>query len=119
MIVTKRPAHLKIFPDVWVLPGGIVEYGESMETALFREIEEEVGITFEYENDDPSTEKLRMISPLRLDYEGDFIDVDFKPFYLYESVTNSVLDDLLELSGYQDRTPSEAEFLGKLLTPVS
>jgi isopentenyldiphosphate isomerase len=26
LMITKRPEHLKIFPNVWVLPGGIVEY---------------------------------------------------------------------------------------------
>ena len=25
LMLTKRPEHLKIFPNVWVLPGGIVE----------------------------------------------------------------------------------------------
>ena len=48
LMVTKRPDHLKIFPNVWVLPGGLVEPHESLETALFREIEEEVGLTFEF-----------------------------------------------------------------------
>lgn len=32
-----------------------------------------------------------MISPLRFD-QPDEIPVKFEPFYLYESVTNSVLD---------------------------
>ncbi len=26
LMLTKRPQHLKIFPNVWVLPGGLVEY---------------------------------------------------------------------------------------------
>jgi len=53
-MITKRPEHLKIFPNVWVLPGGIVEYQESLETALFRELEEEVGLTFEHSIEEDS-----------------------------------------------------------------
>jgi len=48
LMITKRPEHQKIFPNVWVIPGGIVEYQESLETALFRELELEVGLTFEH-----------------------------------------------------------------------
>jgi len=32
------------FPKAWVMPGGGVEIGESLETSLMREIGEEVGI---------------------------------------------------------------------------
>jgi len=53
-MITKRPEHLKIFPNVWVLPGGIVEYQESLENALFRELEEEVGLTFEHSTEEDS-----------------------------------------------------------------
>ena len=48
LLITKRPEHLKIFPSVWVLPGGIVDFQESLEIGLFRELEEEVGITLEF-----------------------------------------------------------------------
>ena len=47
-MITKRPDHLKIFPNVWVLPGVMVEFQEELEIALFRELEEEVGLTFEF-----------------------------------------------------------------------
>lgn len=64
LLITKRPDHLKIFPNVWVLPGGMVEFQEKLEIAIFRELEEEVGLTFEFK--DSSTD-VRMISPLRFD----------------------------------------------------
>ena len=64
LLITKRPDHLKKFPIVWVLPGGMVDYREQLEIALFREVEEEVGLTFEFVE---PTNRVRMISPLRFD----------------------------------------------------
>jgi len=91
LLLTKRPDFLKIFPNVWVLPGGIVEYKETLEDAIFREIEEEVGMTLEYTDDyDPKCDTFQMCSPLRHDQEIP-IPVTFEPFYLYESVTKSIL----------------------------
>jgi 8-oxo-dGTP pyrophosphatase MutT (NUDIX family) len=103
LMITKRPQHLKIFPNVWVLPGGLVEFQESLELALFRELEEETGLTFEFRNDEEN-EGVRMISPLRFD-QPDELAVKFAPYYLYESVTHNVLDQVAHLSGYQDRPP--------------
>ncbi len=100
LLLTKRPDHLKIFPSVWVLPGGIVEYQEPLEIAIFREVEEEIGLTFEFT--DEAEQKVRMISPLRFD-QPDEIPVTFEPFYLYESVTRGVLDQVMHLTGYKDR----------------
>lgn len=74
LMITKRPDHLKIFPNVWVMPGGLVDFQESLDIALFRELEEEVGLTFEYT--DESESKVRMISPLRFD-QPDEIAVKF------------------------------------------
>jgi 8-oxo-dGTP pyrophosphatase MutT (NUDIX family) len=42
----------------------MVDYKEQLEIALFREVEEEVGLTFEFVD---STNRVRMISPLRFD----------------------------------------------------
>ena len=35
---------MKIFPKAWVLPGGHIDLGETLETGVIREIVEEVGI---------------------------------------------------------------------------
>jgi hypothetical protein len=48
-----------------------------------------------------------MISPLRFD-QPDEISVTFEPFYLYESVTRGVLDQVMHLTGYKDR-PEDIE----------
>jgi 8-oxo-dGTP pyrophosphatase MutT (NUDIX family) len=42
----------------------MVDYQEQLEIALFREVEEEVGLTFEFVE---PTNRVRMISPLRFD----------------------------------------------------
>lgn len=38
------------FKDFWALPGGFVEYGESVETAAIREAKEETNIDIELKN---------------------------------------------------------------------
>lgn len=35
---------MKIFPHAWVLPGGHVEPGETLEEAVIRELMEETGV---------------------------------------------------------------------------
>ena len=102
LLLTKRPDWLKIFPNVWVLPGGVVELKERMDIANFREIEEEIGLTFEYPDEDKPGKKLKWISPLHWDHP-EYIDATIEPFYLYESVTRRVFDseDINELPGYK------------------
>jgi hypothetical protein len=50
-----------------------------------------------------------MISPLKFDHPTDEIAVTFSPFYLYESVTANVLDEVEHLTGWQDRVRDSEE----------
>ena len=47
VLVTRRAQSLRHFPGCWVLPGGHLELGESLETGGLRELVEETGIKVE------------------------------------------------------------------------
>ena len=51
-----------MFPGAWVLPGGHIEVGESLEECAVREIKEETGINIEIFEEDKGD--------LRLSYKG-------------------------------------------------
>ena len=44
ILLAKRSASRSFYPNVWDLPGGHLEAGESPEAALVRELKEELGI---------------------------------------------------------------------------
>jgi 8-oxo-dGTP pyrophosphatase MutT (NUDIX family) len=62
LLLTKRAAQLK-FPNAWVMPGGHIDVGESLEACVVREVREETGIII------PSDK------------------VDIQPYYTFESNT--------------------------------
>lgn len=117
LLIGKRPDFQKIFPDVWVLQGGIVNFGETLEHACFREIEGEVGFTFEHSEPKlPDTSSVIMSSPMP-DNRTEPYKVDFKPFYLYESVTKRLTSSSDEkIPGYAGEEPENE--LDKLKPPV-
>ncbi|XP_050401028.1 nucleoside diphosphate-linked moiety X motif 17 [Patella vulgata] len=47
VLLSRRAAHLRTFPSIWVPPGGHVEENESLIEAGLRELEEEVGLHLE------------------------------------------------------------------------
>lgn len=55
LLLTRRSKKMKLFPRAWVLPGGHIEKGESLEDGVIREIEEETGVKIEQVIDGSST----------------------------------------------------------------
>ena len=51
VLLTKRSEDMNVFPGAWVLPGGHIEVGESLEECAIREVKEETGIEIEIAND--------------------------------------------------------------------
>ncbi len=45
VLLARRGPERKVHPDCWSLPGGHVEGGEDAETAMCRELMEEIGVT--------------------------------------------------------------------------
>ncbi|XP_026855746.2 nucleoside diphosphate-linked moiety X motif 17 [Electrophorus electricus] len=50
VLLTRRAPTLRIFPKVWVPPGGHVELGEKLADAGFRELREETGLSLSPED---------------------------------------------------------------------
>ena len=44
VLITRRAKTMRSWPGAWVLPGGHLDLGESLEESVAREIEEETGI---------------------------------------------------------------------------
>jgi mutator protein MutT len=44
ILLGKRSKNLPYYPSLWGLPGGVIEYKESAENAVKRELREEMGI---------------------------------------------------------------------------
>jgi 8-oxo-dGTP pyrophosphatase MutT (NUDIX family) len=44
VLLNKRADKMKLFPKGWVLPGGHLELGETIDIAALRELEEECGV---------------------------------------------------------------------------
>ena len=78
LLLTRRAKRMKTFPKAWVNPGGKLDFGESFEACAIRELAEETSIICE----------LRETSKIYYNEQ----EVDFFPFYLYESVYPTSLD---------------------------
>jgi mutator protein MutT len=45
VLLARRSANRKAYPGTWSFPGGHTEQGETLDTALIRELREELAIT--------------------------------------------------------------------------
>src|SRR5260370_35950569 len=45
VLLARRSSPRKAYPNCWSFPGGHVEQGESLDEALIREVQEDVGLT--------------------------------------------------------------------------
>ena len=73
VLLNRRADNMKLFPKGWVLPGGHLEVGESLETCAIRELDEECGVKVKF---NPKTNKYLL---------SDGKEVLVEPFYLFES----------------------------------
>jgi len=48
ILLGKRSRKMITYPNVWGLPGGVIEFGETIEQAIKREIKEELGVDSEF-----------------------------------------------------------------------
>lgn len=103
-----------VYQDGWLLPGGIVEEGESPHAGAHREVMEELGF-------DLSDRQLRLMG---IDYSGpwqefkDVLHVIFDGGILHSAHESSITMDLDELSGYrfftiEELMADEAGFMGR------
>lgn len=58
-------SHEKHFGPIWHFPGGVVEFGEEVQTALIREIKEELSVDILIENQVP-----HIFSAVRTNWHG-------------------------------------------------
>lgn len=48
ILLGKRSKNILLYPGYWGLPGGLIEYGETIEHAIKRELKEELGVDSEF-----------------------------------------------------------------------
>ena len=72
VLLNIRADKMKLFPKGWVLPGGHLELGETIDIAALRELEEECGVKVDH-NKETNT------------YSSAGMEVTVEPFFLFES----------------------------------
>jgi 8-oxo-dGTP pyrophosphatase MutT (NUDIX family) len=71
ILLTKRAKTMRVFPNSWILPGGHIEAGESLESGVVRELFEETGIDIKISKEGDLTYKDRKVT--------------MTPFFAFES----------------------------------
>ena len=47
ILLTRRSSTMHYFPHAWVMPGGHIDNGESLENGVIRELFEETGVSID------------------------------------------------------------------------
>jgi len=90
VLLTMRSRKMRVFPRAWVLPGGHLDPGETLEACAVREIKEETGIN------------IQMNSNASLSYHGK--EVTLAPYFIYESSISQLKTVTRELIKAQNWT---------------
>jgi 8-oxo-dGTP pyrophosphatase MutT (NUDIX family) len=109
----KDPSKGGVYPDAWHIPGGGVEEGETLEQALEREVQEEVGLSIEGCTVVPLSVKKNGVSEKTLKDTGEQVlcHMEFNYFEVYlpqnaDEIELNLTDDLVETNWF-----SKAELL--------
>ena len=68
---------MRVYPNAWVLPGGHIDLGETLEECVIREVHEETGVQINIDETDEGGQ------PTKFSYRGRPVEVS--PFFSFES----------------------------------
>ena len=124
----KDPSKGGVYPDAWHIPGGGVEEGETLEQALEREVQEEVGISFGGSTIVPLSVKRNGVSEKTLKETGERVlcHMEFNYFEVHlhvnaDEIVLTLTDDLVEANWFSktellnvEQIPGGREFFAEM-----
>ena len=100
ILAVKRADNLKVAPGVYHLPGGHVNFGESPEFALKREIKEELQVSIEIEYpidvfhyDDSTIHTIGIVYLCKLSSDSENIILNLNENSIFEWITEKEIDN--------------------------
>ena len=118
LLIQRRSANKKMFPNMWNETGGAASTGETSEMTCAREFEEELGVK-------PNMDKAELIGSIKRKY--DYIDVwhieqdiDLNDIQMQEDEVSEVkyvtIDELKKIIGDKEFVPTIGPSLNMFLT---